>query len=151
MEKPQTYVGNKINAGLYLLNTSMIDRIELKPTSIEREIFPKMAGDGEIFVFTLDGYWMDIGQPKDYLLGQKLFLSSVRARQAERLAIGPNITGDVLIDPTAQVDPSANLGPNVVIGANCVIGPGSRVYNSTIMEGTKAHGYALIEGSIIGW
>ncbi len=47
----------------------MIDRVELKPTSIEREIFPKMAADGEIFVFTLDGYWMDIGQPKDYLLG----------------------------------------------------------------------------------
>jgi mannose-1-phosphate guanylyltransferase len=101
VEKPQTYVGNKINAGLYLLNVSMIDRIELKPTSIEREIFPKMASDGQIFVFTLDGYWMDIGQPKDYLLGQKLFLQSVRARNPERLASGPNITGDVLIDPSA--------------------------------------------------
>jgi mannose-1-phosphate guanylyltransferase len=101
VEKPQTYVGNKINAGLYLLNVSMIDRIELKPTSIEREIFPKMAADGQIFVFTLDGYWMDIGQPKDYLLGQKLFLQSVRARNPERLASGPNITGDVLIDPSA--------------------------------------------------
>jgi mannose-1-phosphate guanylyltransferase len=101
VEKPQTYVGNKINAGLNLLNVSMIDRIELKPTSIEREIFPKMASDGQIFVFTLDGYWMDIGQPKDYLLGQKLFLQSVRARNPERLASGPNITGDVLIDPSA--------------------------------------------------
>lgn len=62
-------MGNKINAGLYLLNVSMIDRIELKPTSIEREIFPKMAAEGDLFVFTLDGYWMDIGQPKDYLTG----------------------------------------------------------------------------------
>jgi mannose-1-phosphate guanylyltransferase len=61
VEKPQTYVGNKINAGLYLLNVSMIDRIELKPTSIEREIFPKMAADNNLYVFTLDGYWMDIG------------------------------------------------------------------------------------------
>lgn len=151
VEKPQTFVGNKINAGLYLLNVSMIDRIELKPTSIEREIFPKMAADGQIFVFTLDGYWMDIGQPKDYLQGQKLFLQSVRARTAERLAAGPNITGDVLIDPTATVDPTAHLGPNVVIGKDCVIGPGCKIYNTTIMEGTKAHGYDLIEGSIIGW
>jgi len=39
-------VSNKINAGLYLLNVSMIDRIPMKPTSIEREIFPQMAGEG---------------------------------------------------------------------------------------------------------
>lgn len=31
---------------MYLLNTSMIERIPLKPTSIEREIFPKMAEEG---------------------------------------------------------------------------------------------------------
>lgn len=151
VEKPMTYVGNKINAGLYLLNVSVIDRIELRPTSIEREIFPKMAADNNLFVFTLDGYWMDIGQPKDYLVGQKLFLQSVRARTADRLAKGENITGDVLIDPSSQVDPTAHLGPNVVIGAGCVIGPGSKIYNTTIMEGTKIHGYDLIEGSIIGW
>ena len=80
VEKPQQYVGNKINAGLYLLNVSMIDRISLKPTSIEREIFPLMAADEQLYVYTLEGYWMDIGQPKDYLAGQRMFLSSVRAR-----------------------------------------------------------------------
>lgn len=129
----------------------MIDRIELKPTSIEREIFPKMAAEGDLFVFTLDGYWMDIGQPKDYLTGQKLFLQSVRARKPERLSAGATISGDVLVDPTATVDPTASLGPNVVVGANCVIGPGVKIYNSTIMEGTKVQGYSLVEGSIIGW
>lgn len=40
VEKPTSFVSNKINAGLYLLNVSMIDRVELRPTSIEREIFP---------------------------------------------------------------------------------------------------------------
>ena len=43
VEKPSTFVSNKINAGLYLFNSSMISRIEAKPTSIEREIFPIMA------------------------------------------------------------------------------------------------------------
>lgn len=47
----------------------MIDRISLKPTSIEREIFPKMAAEGQLYMFNLEGYWMDIGQPKDYLNG----------------------------------------------------------------------------------
>ena len=43
VEKPSTFISNKINAGLYLFNVSIIDRIESKPTSIEREIFPVMA------------------------------------------------------------------------------------------------------------
>jgi mannose-1-phosphate guanylyltransferase len=45
VEKPQVFISNKINAGLYLFNTSMIDRIENRPTSIEREIFPVMASE----------------------------------------------------------------------------------------------------------
>ena len=49
VEKPKNFVSNKINAGLYLFNTSMIDRIPLKPTSIEREIFPLMASDKTLY------------------------------------------------------------------------------------------------------
>lgn len=45
VEKPQTFVSNKINAGLYLFNLEMIDRIPNEPTSIERAIFPLMASD----------------------------------------------------------------------------------------------------------
>jgi mannose-1-phosphate guanylyltransferase len=33
----------------------------MRPTSIEREIFPQMAAEGELFQMSLDGYWMDIG------------------------------------------------------------------------------------------
>ena len=67
VEKPSVYVSNKINAGLYLFSTRMIDRIPLKPTSIEREIFPAMAADHVIFSKVLKGFWMDIGQPKDFI------------------------------------------------------------------------------------
>jgi len=49
VEKPQVFISNKINAGLYLFNVSIIDRIENRPTSIEREIFPVMADAGEIY------------------------------------------------------------------------------------------------------
>lgn len=85
VEKPVEFVSNKINAGiqyyliqgLYMFNTSMLDRIELKPTSIEKEIFPKMAQDGNLFALELPGFWMDVGQPKDYLTGTGLYLTSV--------------------------------------------------------------------------
>lgn len=61
VEKPQVFISNKINAGLYLFNVSIIDRIENRPTSIEREIFPKMAEEEKIYQMILPGYWMDIG------------------------------------------------------------------------------------------
>lgn len=80
VEKPQTFVGNHINAGLYVFNPSILERIELKPTSIEKEIFPKMADAGTLFAMVLPGYWMDIGQPKDYLTGMCLHLDSLSRR-----------------------------------------------------------------------
>lgn len=38
VEKPPEYVGNKINAGLYIFSPSILDRISLRPTSIEKEV-----------------------------------------------------------------------------------------------------------------
>jgi mannose-1-phosphate guanylyltransferase len=74
VEKPTQYVGNKINAGIYLFKTSMIKRISLRPTSIEKEIFPEMCNDSQLCAMTLPGFWMDIGQPKDFLKGLELYL-----------------------------------------------------------------------------
>ena len=67
---PQEFVGDKINAGIYVCSPDVLKRIELRPTSIEREVFPHVAADNKLYSFTLQGYWMDIGQPKDYLKGQ---------------------------------------------------------------------------------
>jgi mannose-1-phosphate guanylyltransferase len=57
IEKPSKPISNKINAGLYLLNKSVIERIPEKPTSIEREIFPKMAADKRLYALELQGIW----------------------------------------------------------------------------------------------
>lgn len=62
-------MGDKINAGIYCLSPAVLDRIEMRPTSIEKETFPLICRDGKLFAFTLPGYWMDVGQPKDYLTG----------------------------------------------------------------------------------
>jgi mannose-1-phosphate guanylyltransferase len=94
------------------------------------------------------GYWMDIGQPKDYLSGQRMHLDSLESSQ---LAQGANIKGSVLIHASAQVDPSAVIGPHVTIGAGCKVGPGARIKDSTLLEGSQVKAYSLLEGSILGW
>ena len=46
VEKPKEFITNRINAGLYIFNKSIIDKIELKPHFLERDIFPKLAEEG---------------------------------------------------------------------------------------------------------
>lgn len=55
VEKPKIFVGNKINAGIYLFNSKILDRIEPRPTSIEKEIFPQMAEQGQLYSMVLPG------------------------------------------------------------------------------------------------
>jgi mannose-1-phosphate guanylyltransferase len=69
-----------------------------------------MAEQGQLHAMDLAGYWMDVGQPKDFLTGLGLHLSSIFKRTPEKLATGRTFIGNVLVDPTA------------VIGENCKIG-----------------------------
>lgn len=57
IEKPKDFISDKINAGLYLLNKSIIERIPDRPTSIEREVFPKAAADKRLYALVLEGIW----------------------------------------------------------------------------------------------
>ena len=57
VEKPQEFVSNKINAGMYIFSPEMLNRIQLRPTSIEKEVFPKMAEDGHLYAMELQGIY----------------------------------------------------------------------------------------------
>jgi len=150
VEKPQVYVGNKINAGIYIFNPSILNRIEVKPTSIEKEIFPKMAAEGQLYSMVLPGFWMDIGQPKDFLAGTYLYLANLEENKSTALSQGEGIVGPVIIDSTARVG-KAVIGPNVVIGPNCVIDDGVRLKNTVLLEGVHVGTNSWINQSIIGW
>ena len=69
-------MSTKVNAGIYLFNVSVLtsNRIKAQPSSLEKDILPLMAREGNLFCVTLDGFWMDIGLPHNYLLGTQLFL-----------------------------------------------------------------------------
>jgi mannose-1-phosphate guanylyltransferase len=131
VEKPQVFVGNFINAGIYVFNKSILNRIPnpVVPTSIEKVVFPAMAADKQLYVMELVGHWADVGQPPDYLSGTVLHLKYFRECHPERLAQGEGIVGNVLIDPTAKIGKDCLIGPDVVIGPGCVVGDGARYRN----------------------
>lgn len=152
VEKPQNFVGDEINAGLYIFTKKFLDRVNPVPTSIERDIFPQMAKEGELYAFKLEGFWADIGQPRDYLAGTNLYLNDLSQTNKDHLVQGAkNVVGNVVIDPTAKVSDTAKIGPNVVIGPGAVIESGARVKNSVVLGNTQVSCYSYVDGSILGW
>ncbi|EOA16982.1 hypothetical protein CARUB_v10005214mg [Capsella rubella] len=152
VEKPNHFVGNKINAGIYLLNPSVLERIELRRTSIEKEIFPKIASEKKLYAMVLPGFWMDIGQPKDYITGQRMYLNSLREKSSQELVTGDdNIIGNVVVDESAAIGEGCLIGPDVVIGPGCVIDSGVRLFGCTVMRGVRIKEHACISNSIVGW
>ncbi|KAM6470745.1 mannose-1-phosphate guanylyltransferase catalytic subunit beta isoform 1-T2 [Liasis olivaceus] len=151
VEKPQVFVSNKINAGMYILNPSVLKRIQLRPTSIEKEIFPVMAEEGQLYAMELHGFWMDIGQPKDFLTGMCLYLQHLRLKQPERLHSGSGYMGNVLVDPSAKIGSNCSIGPNVTIGAGVVVEDGVRIKRCTVLKGSRIRSHSWLESCIVGW
>lgn len=161
IEKPSKPVSDKINAGLYILNKSVIERIPDCPTSIERVIFPKIVADHKLYALILEGIWyirvpyrknrMDIGQPADFIKAGDLYLNYLVKTHEENLAKGENIVGTALVDSSAKLAKTAKIGPNVVIGPGCCIGEGCRIKNACIMAGSVIGSSAYIADALIGW
>ena len=154
VEKPVEFVGNRINAGIYIMNPSVLKRIELRPTSIEQETFPAIVKDGQLHSFDLDGFWMDVGQPKDFLSGTCLYLNSLTKKGSKLLA---PVTekyvhgGNVLIDPSAKVGRNCKIGPNVTIGPGVIIGDGVRLQRCVLLQNSKVKEHAWVKSTIVGW
>ena len=43
------------------------------------------------------GFWMDVGQPKDFLTGMCLYLNDVRQKSPSSLHLGPGVVGSNLV------------------------------------------------------
>ncbi|NWH69961.1 GMPBA guanyltransferase, partial [Piaya cayana] len=174
VEKPRVFVSNKINAGLYIFSPGILQRIQvgwapggwagppgpslspcpvpqLRPTSIEKEIFPAMAQDGQLYAMELQGFWMDIGQPKDFLTGMCMYLQALRTQHPEKLHSGPGVVGNVLVDPSAKIGANCVIGPNVTIGASVVVEDGVRIKRCTVLEGARIRSHSWLESCIVGW
>ncbi|KAA8493288.1 Mannose-1-phosphate guanyltransferase beta [Porphyridium purpureum] len=151
VEKPKMFVGNRINAGIYLLSPSVFARIPLKPTSIEKEVFPAIAVDGNLFCMELDGFWADVGKPKDFITGTGAYLKHLRNVEPHRLRSGPEFFGNVLVDPSATIGLGCRIGPDVVIGPDCVVENGVCLKRVTMLPRSKVRSHSWVCDSIVGW
>jgi NDP-sugar pyrophosphorylase family protein len=73
-EKSQTGGQAWVNAGIYLLNRSLIHKIPAgAPASLERELCPAWAAGRRCFGFRSDAPFLDIGTPESYAQAEAFF------------------------------------------------------------------------------
>ena len=127
-----------INAGTYVLEASVLDRITAgRKVSIEREIFPAMVDDGVLYAMSGHTYWIDTGTPAKYLQAQMDLLRGVRGERA----LG--------VHPSATIADDAVVARSV-IGADAVVEAGAVVRGAVVMPGAHIGAGAIVERAIVG-
>jgi mannose-1-phosphate guanylyltransferase len=143
LEKTGEAVPGEVNAGMYVLERSVLDLIPPgEEVSIERDVFPRLVGEG-LHGLRLDGYWMDIGTPDRYLEASWDILERRVRTQVEPTAPG------LLIGTGAQVADGATVGPRAVLGNGCRVEPGAEVRGSVLLDGCTVGEGARVVGSIL--
>jgi mannose-1-phosphate guanylyltransferase len=129
---------NWINAGTYVLEPSVLQRIETgRKVSIERETFPAIVADGGLWAVQSEAYWVDAGTPETYIQIQLDLLDGVCGDVVNGIA------ADASVDPSAVIERSVVMS-GATVAANAIIRGSIVSMDAVIGERT------LIEGSIVG-
>ncbi len=131
---------NTINAGIYVLEPSVLDLIPAEENcSFEYDVFPSLIKQGRPFYSHIlsDEYWRDLGTPASYLAVHRDFLSG-RIKPVTQFE-----------KPVSDVATTAEIDAASVIGEGCVIKPNAKVTNSVLGPGVHVDEKAVIANSVI--
>lgn len=149
LEKTEDPPTDQINAGCYVFERNVIDRIpQGREVSVEREVFPALLADGDckIYGYVEASYWRDMGTPEDFVRGSADLVRGIAPSPALR-----GHRGEQLVHDGAAVSPGALLIGGTVVGRGAEIGPGTRLDGAVIFDGVRVEAGCVIERSIIGF
>ena len=63
----------------------------------QEDWIPYSFANNYVVVVLVAGFWMDVGQPKDFLTGMVMYLRYLREKHPELLHEGPGSIGNVLV------------------------------------------------------
>ena len=156
VEKPEHGMApsNLINAGIYILEPEIMDYIpDGKKVRIETEVFPKLAEEMQLYGFESHGFWMDVGEPVDYLDANAAVLAKQRHQvkpESNQIDSSAAINGPCNFGENVIIGADSRIGPNVSIGDDVRIGKGCRIENSIIFAGAVIEDYSSVKNAILG-
>lgn len=151
-----------ISAGAYILERSVVDMIPAdQNVSIEREVWPKLVGDGLFGFADRRAYWMDIGTPERYLQGTfDIIEKQVKTQVADRLGVGylaihESVQGDGRVVPPAVVEEGcvigegAHVGSLVVLGPDVKVGARAKIERSVVLAGAEIGADCVLQDCVV--
>jgi mannose-1-phosphate guanylyltransferase len=143
LEKSGEPVPGEISAGAYVLERSVLELVPPgREVSIEREVFPRLVGDG-LRAVALDGYWMDIGTRERYLRASWDILEG-----RVETGVRPTAPG-LLVGSGVEVAGDAVIGPRAVISGGCTVAAGAEIRESVLLGGCAVGEGARLRGAIL--
>lgn len=145
--KPEEVFSNLINAGVYVLNRSVLDYVPEKTFfDFSKDLVPMLMAEGHrIQGFQISGIWMDVGRPHD-LLGANLAVASAEYGDGFWDVGGSEIEGPFYMGAGSSVAGSG-LKDSVVLAGSSV--SGSRLDRVLVMRNCTIDG-ATLENTILG-
>jgi mannose-1-phosphate guanylyltransferase len=147
LEKMPEPVTNRINAGCYVFNASVLDRIPAgRPVSVERETFPALLADGaRVYGHVDTAYWLDLGTPEAFVRGcRDLVLGTVAS------AALPGAPGECLVLRGAAIADDAVAVGGTTVGRRARVGAGAYVSGSVLFDDADVGSGARVADSVIG-
>jgi len=163
--KPHEITTDTINAGIYVLETRVLDLIPPDVNhSIERGFFPALLARGDLVLGPVHrGYWIDIGTPEKYLqvhrdILHRRFRVALEAEavrggfvaKGARVALEAELQPPFFVGPGCEVEAGARVGPDAVLVRDVRVRGGALVRDSVLWTGAEAGAHAVVETSLLG-
>lgn len=145
-EKPprEEAYSNLINAGTYLLEPEVFDRMPQGAFSMERVVFPVLAEEGELSGFPFEGHFVDAGTPPSYIEAVQTSIQN-QAWMSGGSGSGKNWFGEgVILDDGAQINGCA-IGRESEISDSCTLVSSALLHSVTVASGS------IVTGCMVGY
>ncbi len=172
-EKPKAPPTKMINAGAFVFNPDIFERIKETPKSVRGEYeitdtLNSLASEGGVRIEELKEGWMDVGLPWDLLNANEILMARLKGKVEGTVEKGAYLHGEVVVEKGARIRSGAyiegptyisegcDIGPNCYIRASTCLGPGVKVgasvevKNSIVMSKTHVPHHNYVGDSILG-
>ena len=144
---PDDITTNMINAGTYIIEPEVMSLIPSQTNcSFERDIFPLLLREKkDVFAYTADCYWMDIGKPENYFQLHYGLLNGIICTIGEYV----QINGPVVIGPNCLVS-NSSIVDDCILWKSVHVEPFAKMKHTIIASNSHIGSGSIIEGAVLG-
>lgn len=176
VEKPkrEEAPSNLVNAGIYIFNKDIFDKIRETEISergeyeITDSLSLQIEDNKTVIGHKTSKDWIDVGRPWELIEVNEELIGKLKTEIKGTVEAGAVIHGEVFLDEGSVIKAGVYIEGNVYIGKNCDIGPNSyirgntyfgdnvhvgnavEIKNSIIMENTNVSHLSYVGDSVIG-